>query len=297
MSESLQIYVNGSYKPKAEACISVYDHGLFYGDGVYEAIRAYDGIVFKLDEHLVRLFESAKSLRINIGLTLDEMRQVVLETLRRNRLREAYIRIVVTRGAGPMGVDPRNCDKPTIIVIAEPRKPTFGSGDEGIDAIISSVRRIPRDSIDPQIKTLNYINQILAKIEAIDAGVEEAIMLNGEGFVAEASTENVFIVKEGKVITPHPSAGILNGITRQTIIYACDELGIEVVERNVTTHELYNADEVFVTGTGAEIVHLNMISGRKIADGKKGNTTKRIEKKFREYTRNPKHGVTIEDIV
>ena len=285
--------MNGTYKPKEEAYISVYDHGLFYGDGVYEAIRAYDGIVFKLDEHLVRLYESAKSLRIDIGMTLEEMKGVVLETLRRNKLREAYIRIVITRGAGPMGVDPRNCDKPTIIVIAEERKPTFGSGDKGIEAIISSVRRIPRDSIDPQIKTLNYINQILAKIEAIDAGVEEAIMLNGEGFVAEASTENVFIVKRGKVITPHPSAGILNGITRQTIIDACEELGIEVVERNLTTHELYNADEVFVTGTGAELIHLGKISGRVIADGGKGETTKIIEEKFREYTRNPKHGVPI----
>ena len=294
MSESLQIYVNGVYKPKEEASISVYDHGLFYGDGVYEAIRAYDGNVFKLDEHLVRLYESAKSLRIDVGMTVEEMRGVVLETLRRNRLREAYIRIVVTRGAGPMGVDPRNCDEPTIVVIAEAREPTFGSGEEGIGAIISSVRRTPRDSIDPQIKTLNYINQILAKIEAIDAGVEEAIMLNSEGFIAEASTENVFIVRGGAVVTPPTTAGILNGITRQTIIGVCRELGIEVEERNVTTHELYNADEVFVTGTGAELVHLKEVSGRKIADGGKGPVTRRLEKRFRELTRDPEHGVNVD---
>jgi len=294
LSESLQIYVNGVYRAKEHAYISVYDHGLFYGDGVFEAIRAYDGVIFKLDEHLVRLYESAKSLRIDIGMTIEEMRDVVLETLRRNRLREAYIRIIVTRGEGPMGVDPRNCDKPTVVVIAEPRKPTFGSGEKGIKAIVSSVRRIPRDCIDPQIKTLNYINQILAKIEAIDAGVEEAIMLNAEGFVAEASTENVFLVKKGRVITPHPTAGILNGITRQTIIEICQELGIEVIERNVTIHELYNADEVFVTGTGAEIVHLSEISGRKIADGRKGPITKRIEKRFREITKDPEHGLNID---
>ena len=294
MSESLLIYVNGAYKPKDEARISVYDHGLFYGDGVYEAIRAYEGIVFKLDEHLVRLYESAKSLRIDIGMTLEDMRGIVLETLKRNRLREAYIRIVVTRGVGPMGVDPRNCDEPTVVVIAEPRKPTFGSGEDGIKAIISSVRRTPRDCIDPQIKTLNYINQILAKIEAIDAGVEEAIMLNGEGFVAEASTENIFLVKDGRVVTPHTTAGILNGITRQTIIGICGNLGIEVEERNVTTHELYNADEVFVTGTGAELVHLNEVSGRKIADGGKGPVTRRLEKRFRELARNPEHGVNVD---
>lgn len=290
----LEIYVNGKYLPKNEATISVYDHGLLYGDGVYEAIRAYNGVIFKLWEHIDRLYESAKSIKIEIPMTKEEMVDRVIETLKRNKLTEAYIRILVTRGIGPMGVDPRNCPKPTIIVIAEPREPIFGMGEEGVRAIISSLRRTPRWALDPRIKSLNYLNNILAKIEAIEAGVEEAIMLNSEGYVAEASTENIFIVKEGKVITPPPSAGVLKGITRQVAIDISRSLGYEVEERNITIHEVFNADEVFVTGTAAEIVPIIEVSGRKIGDGKIGPVVKKIREEFRNLTKQPEQGVPIE---
>ncbi|MBS7645715.1 branched-chain-amino-acid transaminase [Candidatus Bathyarchaeota archaeon] len=289
----LEIYVNGKYLPKDQAAISIYDHGLLYGDGVYEAIRAYDGMVFKLREHIDRLYESAKSIKIEIPVTKEEMIGIVTETLRRNGLTEAYIRILVTRGVGAMGVDPRNCPTPTIAVVAEPREPIFGASEEGIRAIISSLRRTPRHVLDPRIKSLNYLNNILAKIEAIEAGVEEAIMLNDEGYVAEASTENIFIVKEGKVITPPPSAGVLDGITRRVAIDISRRLGYQVEERNITIHEVFNADEVFVTGTAAEIVPIVEVSGRKIGNGKIGPVVKKIREEFRRLTKEPSHGIPI----
>ncbi|MBS7657772.1 MAG: branched-chain-amino-acid transaminase [Candidatus Bathyarchaeia archaeon] len=293
MQKEPLIYINGEFYPKEEAKISVFDHGLLYGDGVFEAIRAYDGIVFKLKEHIDRLFESAKSIKIDIGISKEKMQEIVLETLKKNNLKEAYIRIVVTRGKGPMGVDPRNCEKPTIIIIAEPREPLFGK-EKPVKAIISSLRRVPRWALDPRVKSLNYLNNILAKIEAIAAGVEEAIMLNQEGYVAEGSTENIFIVKGNEVATPPPSAGILKGITRDVVIEIAKELGYEVKERDITIHELYTADEVFVCGTGAEVVPIVEISGRTIGNGEIGPVYKKIKEKFKEKVKDPKEGVKIE---
>jgi branched-chain amino acid aminotransferase len=286
--------VNGRYLRKEEASISIYDHGFLYGDGVYEAIRAYDGIVFKLREHLDRLYESAKSIKIEMPMTKDELGRVVVEVLRKNQLKNGYVRIVVSRGAGKMGVDPRNCPKPTLVIMAEPREPLFGEKVKGIAAIVSSLRRTPSWSLDPRIKTLNYLNNVLAKIEAIDAGVEEAIMLNEQGYVAETSTENVFVVKNGVVATPHPSSGVLKGITRDVVIRIVKELGYPLEERSITVHELYNADEVLVTGTAAEVVPLIKISGRIVGDGKIGPVYTKIMAKFKELAHSPREGIVLE---
>ncbi len=290
-SVNLFAYVNGRYLRREEASVSIYDHGFLYGDGVYEAIRAYDGIVFKLREHLDRLHESAKSIKIDLPMSKDELGGLVVEVLKKNQLRNGYVRIVLSRGAGKMGVDPRNCPKPTLVVMAEPREPLFGEKVKGISAIVSSLRRTPSWALDPRIKTLNYLNNILAKIEAIEAGVEEAIMLNEQGYVAETSTENVFVVKNGVVATPHPSLGILKGITRDVTIRIVKELGYPLEERDITVHELYNADEVLVTGTAAEIVPILKISGRVIADGQVGPVFQKILNEFRLLVSDPKEGV------
>jgi branched-chain amino acid aminotransferase len=290
----LYAYVNGRYVQKEESSISIYDHGFLYGDGIYEAIRAYNGIVFKLREHLDRLYESAKSIRISLPLEKDELERVVVEVLKKNQLRNGYIRIVVSRGAGRMGVDPRNCPKPTLVVMAEPREPLFGEEVKGISAVVCSLRRTPAWALDPRIKTLNYLNNILAKIEAIEAGVEEAIMLNEQGYVAETSTENVFVVKNGVIATPHPSVGVLKGITRDVVIGIVKELGYTLEERSITVHELYNADEVLATGTAAEIVPITKISGRVIGGGKIGPVFTKVRAKFRDLTHSPEEGIVID---
>jgi len=286
--------VNGRYLRREEASISIYDHGFLYGDGVYEAIREYDGVVFKLREHLDRLYESAKSIRIDMPLSKSDLGRIVVEVLRKNQLKNAYIQIVVSRGAGKMGVDPRNCLSPTLVIMAELREPLFGEKVKGISAIVSSLRRTPSWSLDPMIKTLNYLNNILAKIEAIDAGVEEAVMLNEHGYVAETSTENVFIIKNGTVITAHPSLGVLRGITRDVVVQIVRELGYPLEERNITISELYNADEAFVTGTAAEIVPLVKVSGRIIGDGKVGPGVIKILEKYRELAHSPREGIVVE---
>jgi branched-chain amino acid aminotransferase len=293
-NKTLYAYVNGKYVSKDEASISIYDHGFLYGDGVYEAIRAYDGLVFKLREHVDRLYESAKSIKIEIPLSREAMCSLVVDVLRKNQLTNSYIRIVVSRGRGKMGVDPRNCSKPTVVLMVEPREPLFGENVKGISAIISSMRRTPSWSLDPRIKTLNYLNNIMAKIEAIEAGVEEAIMLNEQGHVAETSTENIFVVKNGVVATPHPSQGVLKGITRDAIISVAKELGYPMEERTITTHELYNADEVFVTGTAAEVVPIVQITGRRIGEGKPGPGYSRILEGFKKLIKKSTEGTPIQ---
>ena len=292
-NKRLYAYVDGEYVSKDEASVSIYDHGFLYGDGVYEAIRAYDGLVFKLREHVDRLYESAKSIKIEIPFHRDEMSRLVIEVLRKNQLRNSYIRIVVSRGRGRMGVDPRNCSKPTIVIMVEPREPLFGENVKGISAIVSSLRRTPAWSLDPRIKTLNYLNNIMAKIEAIEAGVEEAIMLNEQGHVAETSTENIFVVKNSLVTTPHPSAGVLRGITRDAVISVTRKLGYPMEERAITIHELYNADEVFVTGTAAEIVPIVKIAGRSIGEGKPGPVFSRILEEFKQLIKQPNAGTPV----
>jgi len=292
-SEKL-VYIDGKFYPASEAKISVFDHGLLYGDGVFEGIRVYDGLVFKLKEHVDRLFDSAKVIKLDIPMTKEEMVNAVVETLRINRIKNGYVRIVVTRGVGDLGLDPRMCPKPTVIIIADVIQIYRTEAKErGLTAIISSVRRDPVDATSHEAKTLNYLNSILAKIEASAAGADEAIMLDHRGFVSEGTGDNIFIVKNGVVYTPPRTAGILPGITRNRVIELCEELGIKLVEKDITVTELYTADEVFVTGTAAEVMPITMINGRPIGDGKLGPVTRRLMEEFSRLTRNPREGVLV----
>jgi branched-chain amino acid aminotransferase len=270
MNEELLVYINGEYYPKSKAAIPVYDHGFLYGDGVFEGIREYDRVVFMLKEHIDRLYNSAKAIMLEIPLTKEEMISAVVETLRRNGLRDAYIRLVVTRGVGDLGLDPRKCGEPNVIIITEPALTLYSreAKMKGISLIISSVRRDRVDATTHQIKSLNYLNSILAKLEAINAGVDDSVMLDERGFVAETTSTNIFMVKNGVIVTPPPTTGILTGITGAFVIRLARKLGYQVEEREITPFELITADEVFVTGTGAEILPVTKIAGRTIGDGK-----------------------------
>ena len=273
--------------------MSVFDHGLLYGDGVFEGIRSYDGLVFKLAEHLDRLFESAHTLILEIPLSKEALTQAVIETLKANELKDAYIRLVVTRGVGDLGLDPRKCKKPTLFIIADkivlyPKE----YYEKGLKlATVPTVRNHP-EALNPQLKTLNYLNNILAKIEATNAGVDEAILLNSQGYVTECTGENIFYVKEKKVVTPPPYVGILKGITRTVVMRLASENGLSVREEVFTRHDLYTADEVFLTGTAAEIVPVVTIDNRTIGNGRPGVVTVRLMKEFQKLT--PKEGVRYE---
>jgi len=293
--EELFIYINGKFYPKSQAKISVYDHGLLYGDGVFEGIRAYDGVVFKLKEHIDRLYTSAHTIMLQIPLSKGQMTRVVLDTLKKNKLKDAYIRLVVTRGVGDLGLDPRKCSKPTIIAITEPTIVLHSKEkiERGITAMITWVKRDPVDATTHEVKSLNYLNSILGKIESNIAGADEAICLDKTGFVAEGVAENVFIVKEGKVITPPTSTGALRGITRIAVMKLIEKLGCPLVERNITPHELFTADEVFFTGTAAELTPVREINKRIIGNGKPGPITKRLIQEFKKLVRNPKEGTLI----
>jgi len=295
MEGELLVYINGEFYPKSKACVSVYDHGFLYGDGVFEGIREYDGIVFKLREHIDRLYESAKAIMLEIPMSKEELMNAVIETLRRNKLKNAYIRLVVTRGVGDLGIDPRKCKKPNVIIIAEPLLSLYSKEArlKGLSLIISSVRRDRVDATNHQIKSLNYLNSILAKIEAISAGADDAVMLDERGFVSETSSTNLFLVKDGKVITPPPTTGALLGVTRTFVMELARKLGYQVEERDVTPFELLTADEVFMTGTGAEIVPVTKIAGRVIGDGKAGKITIRLIEEFEKECRNPANGVKV----
>ena len=280
------IYLDGEFVPKEKAVVSVFDHGLLYGDGVFEGIRAYHGRVFKLDEHIDRLYDSARTIALEVPLTKGEMREVVLETLRRNNLTDAYIRLVVTRGVGDLGLDPRKCPKPTIFCIAATI--TLYPAElyeKGLSVITVSTRRNIPTACIPRVKSLNYLNNIYAKIEANLAGVPEAIMLNAEGYVAEATGDNIFIVKKGVLITPPTHVGILEGITRNAVMDLARERGIVVEEKVFTLFDVYNADEVFLTGTAAEVIPVVRVDGRTIADGVPGKMTKELIEAFHELTK------------
>ena len=295
MSGELLVYINGEYYPKSRAMISVYDHGFLYGDGVFEGIREYDGVVFMLREHIDRLYDSAKAIMLEIPLTKDEMVEVVVETLRRNGLRDAYIRLVVTRGIGDLGLDPRKCSNPNVIIITEPALTLYSREAKmrGISLIISSVRRDRVDATTHQIKSLNYLNSILAKLEAISAGADDAVMLDERGFVAETTSTNIFMVKNGVMATPPPTTGMLPGITRAFTMKLARKLGYQVEEREITPFELITADEVFVTGTGAEILPVTKIAGRIIGDGRAGKITLRLMEEFEKECRSPANGVEV----
>jgi branched-chain amino acid aminotransferase len=280
------IYLDGEFLPRERAVVSVFDHGLLYGDGVFEGIRAYHGRVFKLGEHLDRLYDSARTIAMEIPLTKDEMQEVVLETLRRNDLRDAYIRLVVTRGVGDLGLDPKKCPKPFVFCITAS---IVLYPDElyqnGLSVITVSTRRNIPDACVPRVKSLNYLNNIYAKIEANLAGAPEAIMLNKEGYVAEATGDNIFLVKKGILITPPAYVGLLEGVTRNAVLDLAREKGIPAEEKVFTLYDVYTADEVFLTGTAAEIIPTVRVDGRPIADGKPGPMTRELIAAFRELTR------------
>jgi len=295
VEKELLVHIDGDFYPKSEAKISVYDHGLLYGDGVFEGIRAYNNVVFKLKEHIDRLYRSAHTIMLQIPMTKSEMTKAVVETLKKNNLKDAYIRLVVTRGIGDLGLDPRKCPKPTVVIITEPMLQLHSAEvrKRGVSTVIVWVRRDPVDATTHEIKSLNYLNSVLGKIEANFAGADEAICLNRTGFVCEGVGENIFMVKMGKIFTPPIPSGALDGITRNVIMRLAEKLGYKVIEKNVTPNELFNADEVFFTGTAAEVTPIRKINERVIGKGKPGPVTKRIMEIFYRLVRDPKEGTPI----
>ena len=282
----MKVYINGKYYDEAEATISVFDHGLLYGDGIFEGIRAYNGRIFKLKEHIDRLFYSAKAILLNLPLPHGKVMAAVVETCRQNEVRDGYIRLVVTRGVGTLGLNPNRCKDPSLIIIAgkiQLYPPELYQ--KGMEIITVPTVRNLHSALNPAIKSLNYLNNILAKIEANNAGCEEAIMLNAEGFVAECTGDNIFIVKDNQVLTPPLTAGALYGITRRVVLDLAIEQGLKVAETNLTRYDLFNADECFLTGTGAELVPVVRIDGRVIGAGTPGSITRRLVEQYRTLTK------------
>ncbi|RZN36078.1 MAG: branched-chain-amino-acid transaminase [Methanosarcinales archaeon] len=281
----LQIYANGDFVPQDQAVTSIYDHGFLYGDGVFEGIRAYNGRVFRLDEHIDRLYDSAKAILLKIPLTKAEMKDAVLETLRVNNLTDAYIRPIVSRGVGDLGLDPEKCAAPNIFIITQPWGAMYGDlYEKGLTAVTVTVRRNAPESLSPNIKSLNYLNNILAKIEANQNGGDEAIMLDVHGNISEGSGDNIFVVKNGVISTP-PTLNNLRGITRACVIEIAHGLGWQVHETNFGLFDVYTADEVFVTGTAAEVAPITDVDGRTVGDGGVGSITKKLMQEFEELTR------------
>ena len=281
----MKIYFNGELVDKTKAYISVFDHGLLYGDGVFEGIRTYDGLVFCLKEHIDRLYRSADAIELKVPLTKAEMIEAVLRTLKANKLQDAYIRLVVTRGPGDLGLDPRKCSKPTVFIITHKialyPKELYR---KGLEIITAKTRRNYPQSLDPRIKSLNYLNNILAKIDAIKAGTEEAIMLTHDGYVAECTGDNIFIVKDRGLITPPVNIGALEGITRDAVIKLAKKMSIPFYEKLLRMEDVYAADEVFLTGTAAEIIPVVKIDKRRIGEGLPGEVTLRLTKEFKKLT-------------
>ncbi|KPK65263.1 MAG: branched-chain amino acid aminotransferase [Planctomycetes bacterium SM23_32] len=283
----LKVYVNGELHEKQDARISVYDHGLLYGDGVFEGIRAYNGRIFRCKEHIDRLFASARAIALTMPMSKQEVTEAIRYTLDANGLSDAYIRLVVTRGVGTLGLDPYKCRDPQVIIITDSialYPPQYY--ENGLELVtVSTVRNHP-NAINPRIKSLNYLNNILAKIECIQAGLTEAIMLNKEGYVAECTGDNIFVVKDGRLMTPPVHAGILEGITRQVVMELAGQAGMEALERDMTRFDLYVADECFLTGTAAEIIPVVRIDSRQVGDGRPGPVTLKLLEMFRSQTTN-----------
>lgn len=276
------IFLGGQFVKKEDAVVSVYDHGFLYGDGVFEGIRVYSGNIFRLDEHLKRLYESAQSIMLRIPYTKEEMEQVIVDTIRKNELDSAYIRVVVSRGMGNLGLDPSSCSQPHVIVIAE-KLALFPVElyQRGLKVGSVATRRSRPDVLSPQVKSLNYLNNILVKLEANQAGVDEALMLNDQGYVTEGSADNIFIVKNNKIITPPVYLGALEGITRNAIIDLAKENGYDIKEAPFTRHDVYVADEVFLTGTAVEVIAVIEVDRRVVNDGKPGKITNHLLSEFR----------------
>ena len=283
---ALKVWMDGKLVDKSDAKVSVYDHGLLYGDGIFEGIRIYHGRVFEPDAHLQRLFDSAKAIRLTIPFTADQLRTGIEETAKANNFTDCYVRLVVTRGVGYLGLNPNKCSTPSTFIITDTiemyPKEVY---EKGMAVITASVIRNHPNAMSSRIKSLNYLNSILAKIEAIDAGVPEAIMLNHLGNVAECTADNIFIVREGEVLTPAVTEGILEGVTRQVILKLCKNLNIPCAEKTLQRHDLYIAQECFLTGTGAEVVPVTKIDGRPVGSGQVGSFTRRLIDAFRRYIR------------
>ena len=281
----MKIYIDGKYYDERNAKISVFDHGLLYGDGIFEGIRAYNGRVFRLREHIDRLFASAKAILLTIPLSHAEMMKAVIATCRRNKVQDGYIRLLVTRGIGTLGLNPKSCKAPSVVIIAgKIQLYPEEYYEKGLDIITVPTVRNLHSALNPAIKSLNYLNNILAKIEANNGGCEEAVMLNSEGFVAECTGDNLFIIKGKQLLTPPLSAGALYGITREVVMGLGRDAGMSVAEPNLTRYDLFNADECFLTGTGAELVPVVKIDGRIIGDGTPGPITKALVGQYRTLT-------------
>jgi len=279
----LKVYINGEWLEKENAKISVFDHGLLYGDGVFEGMRTYHGKIFRLRQHLQRLVESGRAIGLELPMSADELEKAIYETMKVNGLDEAYVRLVVTRGVGDLGLDPESCGTPEVIIITGKLAlypPELY--ENGLDVIIARTRRNLADALNPRIKSLNYLNNILAKCEATAAGLKEALMLNADGFIAEATGENIFIVKDGVLETPPTDAGILVGITRQAVMELAEQRGITVRERQLSPDDIYDADECFLTGSAAEMAPVVKVDGRPIGTGKPGPVMKKMLQAFRE---------------
>ena len=284
--KSLKIWIDGELVGQADAKISVYDHGLLYGDGVFEGIRLYNGRVFEADAHIKRLYNSAKAIRLTIPLTAEQMLAAIEQTAKANQFSDCYVRAVVTRGVGYLGLNPNKCAKPSVFVITDLiemyPKETY---EQGMAIITASVIRNHPNALSPRVKSLNYLNNILAKIEAADANVPEALMLNAEGNVSECTADNIFIARDGAIVTPSTNDGILEGITRGAIIKLCAKLQIPCVEKSIQRYDVYTADECFLTGTGAEVVPVTKIDGRAIGNGTPGPLTGRLMEAFHRHVR------------
>lgn len=280
------IYVDGELRPREQATVSVFDHGLLYGDGVFEGIRVYNRRIFRLDAHLDRLYDSATAIALDVPLAKAELAEAVRRTVRQNRKEDGYIRLIVTRGVGDLGVDPRKCERPTVIIIVTDIQvypaPLYTAG---ISVITSATRQVSHQALDPRIKSLNYLKNVLAKIDAARAGAEEAIMLNQDGFIAECSADNLFVVRGSMLLTPSPQDGALEGITRGAVLSLAAEAGVEAREARLTRFDLYTADECFLSGTGAEVMPVVEVDGRPIGDGTPGPLTRRFEEAFRALAR------------
>ena len=281
----MKIYIDGEYYDKENAKISVFDHGLLYGDGVFEGIRFYNGRVFRLEEHIDRLFDSARAIALNIGLEKPAVIEATLETIRQNKLQDGYIRLVVTRGVGDLGLNPMLCPKASMIIIAS--KITLYSAEKyqnGLEVVTCATRRIPHGALSPMVKSLNYLNNVMAKIEAQNAGAGEGLMLNEQGFVSECTGDNIFIIKNGVISTPPIAAGALAGVTRSVVFDLAAEFGIPIREPMMTRYDIFTADECFLTGTAAEVIPAVKLDTRLIGDGKPGPITQRLIGRFRELT-------------
>ena len=284
--KELKIFIDGKFYPESNAKVSVFDHGLLYGDGVFEGIRFYNGRVFRLEQHLERLWESARSITLEIPLSIPQMTEALLETIRQNDLRDGYIRLIVTRGVGNLGLNPVQCKKPSVIIIAATI--TLYPAEfyqKGLTIATVATRRISPGALSPAIKSLNYLNNIMARIEANLADADEALMLNDAGYIAECTADNLFVIKHGQIATPPISAGALGGITRSVVFEIAAALEIKCTEKNITRHDVFTADECFLTGTAAEIVPVVKADARAIGNGKPGAITQRMMERYHKLTR------------